>query len=36
LNYLPPEIFKGKNVGASPALDIWAIGCMLYAMVIGG
>ena len=33
--YLPPEIFQKKNVGASPALDIWAIGCILYTMVIG-
>ena len=33
--YLPPEIFKKKNVTASPALDIWAIGCILYAMLVG-
>ena len=35
LNYMPPEIFKNKDVGASPDLDVWALGCMLYAMVIG-
>ncbi len=35
INYLPPEIFKNKNVGASPALDIWAIGCILFALVTG-
>lgn len=33
--YLPPEIFKYKNVSASPSLDIWACGCILYAMVVG-
>ncbi len=35
INYLPPEIFKQKNVVASPALDIWAIGCILFALVTG-
>lgn len=35
LNYMAPEVFKDKNVGASPALDIWALGCMLFAMVMG-
>lgn len=28
--YLPPEIFEKKNVNASPALDIWALGIILY------
>lgn len=28
--YLPPEIFENKNVNASPKLDIWAIGVILY------
>lgn len=36
LNYMPPELLKEKNVTAGPPLDIWAIGCMLYAMVVGG
>ena len=35
LNYLPPEIFNHRNVRAGPFLDIWAIGCMLYAMIVG-
>jgi serine/threonine protein kinase len=35
LNYMPPEIFLRKNVGASPALDIWALGCILYTLVVG-
>jgi serine/threonine protein kinase len=32
---LSPEIFLTKNVGASPALDIWALGCILYALLVG-
>jgi serine/threonine protein kinase len=35
LNYMAPEVFKRREVGASPQLDVWAIGCILYAMVIG-
>ena len=35
LNYLPPEHFTGKKVAAGPTLDIWAIGCMTYAMLYG-
>ena len=34
-NYMAPEVFKYSNVGASAALDIWAIGCILYAMLCG-
>ena len=33
--YLPPEIFEHKNVIASPAQDIWAIGVILYQLVTG-
>lgn len=32
--YMPPEVFEG-NVQTSPALDIWAIGLMFYAMLYG-
>ena len=32
---MAPEVFKYSNVGASAALDIWAIGCILYAMLCG-
>ena len=32
--YMPPECFEG-NVSTSPALDIWAIGLMFYAMIYG-
>lgn len=35
LNYMPPELFTQKNVVASPALDVWSLGCILYALVVG-
>jgi len=35
LNYMPPELFTKKNVVASPALDVWSLGCILYALVVG-
>ena len=35
LRYMPPEILSGKNKRVNPAIDIWALGCILYAMVCG-
>lgn len=35
VNYLSPEIISRKNLNASPALDVWAIGCILYSILIG-
>lgn len=35
LSYMPPEVLSGSNSEAGPGIDIWALGCMLYAMVIG-
>ena len=32
--YMPPEVFEGNAV-SNPALDIWAIGLMFYAMLYG-
>lgn len=32
---MAPEIFKHKNVCAGPPLDIWAMGCIQYAMLFG-
>ena len=29
---MPPELFIKKNVVASPALDVWSLGCLLYEM----
>lgn len=28
-------MFSKKSVSASPKLDIWAMGCILYSMVLG-
>jgi serine/threonine protein kinase len=38
LKYLAPETFEKKsslNI-VSPALDVWSIGCILFALVTGG
>ena len=32
---MAPEVLSRKNIIASPAMDIWAVGCILYALVIG-
>jgi len=33
LRFMAPEVLNGTAVNASPAIDIWALGCMLYCMV---
>lgn len=35
IDYMPPEMLKGKNKNVHPGLDIWALGCMLFGMVAG-
>ncbi len=35
LKYMAPEVLSGRNIAASPALDVWSLGCMLFAMVCG-
>lgn len=35
LNYMAPELLVNYNIHASPALDIYSIGCILYAMIYG-
>ena len=35
LAYMPPECFAGGAVNTTPALDVWAIGLMFYAMLYG-
>jgi len=32
--YMPPECFEGSAV-SSPAIDIWAIGMVFYALLFG-
>ena len=32
-NYLSPETISGKRFG--PMSDLWAIGCILYVMLLG-
>ena len=34
LKYMAPEILLGQN-GSDPKLDVWSMGVMLYAMVLG-
>lgn len=38
LKYLAPETFDKKSNQnlVSPALDVWSIGCILFALVTGG
>lgn len=35
LMYMSPEVLSKKNLAASPAIDIWSVGCILYALIIG-
>jgi serine/threonine protein kinase len=32
---MAPEVLSGKNTSAEPALDIFSLGVILYALVIG-
>lgn len=35
ISYMPPEIIKQTHMHASPAMDVWSMGCILYAMLTG-
>jgi len=35
LKYMAPELFYKKADNASSGVDVWAMGCILYAMVVG-
>jgi len=35
LKYLAPEVLTQKNTAADPALDIFSMGVILYALVVG-
>jgi cell cycle serine/threonine-protein kinase CDC5/MSD2 len=34
-NYIAPEVLTGKTVGHSYEVDIWSIGVMMYALLVG-
>lgn len=34
-NYIAPEILEGKNTGHSYEVDFWAIGVIVYTLIIG-
>lgn len=35
LKYMAPELLTGKNTSADPALDIFSLGVILFALVFG-
>jgi len=35
LRYMAPEILSRENIEARPSIDIWSIGCILFALVCG-
>jgi serine/threonine protein kinase len=35
ISYMAPECFEGKSCATTPAIDVWAIGIMFYAMMYG-
>lgn len=35
LKYMPPEVLSGASKAINPAIDIWALGCILFGMVCG-
>jgi serine/threonine protein kinase len=35
LKYMSPEVLSGNEKGNSPAVDVWAIGCIFYYLLFG-
>jgi serine/threonine protein kinase len=35
LSYMPPEVLDNTCTQAKPSIDVWALGCILFAMLIG-
>ena len=33
LRFMAPEVLRGSDIKASPAIDFWALGCMIYCML---
>lgn len=32
---MPPEVLSGKDIKSSPAIDIWAVGVLMYELYTG-
>ena len=35
IRYMAPEVLSRKNIMPNTAIDIWAMGCILFAMLHG-
>lgn len=35
LRYMAPEVLSGRNIEARASLDVWSMGCILFALVCG-
>ncbi len=35
LAYMPPEVITHEDTTADAGIDVWALGCMIYAMLLG-
>eukprot|EP00826_Nyctotherus_ovalis_P049644 TRINITY_DN6015_c0_g6_i1.p1 TRINITY_DN6015_c0_g6~~TRINITY_DN6015_c0_g6_i1.p1 ORF type:complete len:345 (-),score=81.09 TRINITY_DN6015_c0_g6_i1:67-1101(-) len=35
LRYMAPEVISRENIEARPSLDVWSMGCVLFALVCG-
>ena len=35
LKYMAPEVLSGKNTSPDPAIDIFSLGVILFALVVG-
>lgn len=35
LSYMPPEVLTGEDIKSHPAIDIWALGILLYQLLFG-
>ena len=35
MSYIAPEVISGRRTSASPCLDIWALGVIIYTLLTG-
>lgn len=33
--FMPPEVISHEDCSADPGIDVWALGCILYAILLG-